>query len=157
MSLQISSRTMLTRTQCIENLFDHKLSCNRASVSAGCVFRSGMLSEWLENERNSMRFLNHLLCRPLRDLWTEDPPELKKRAGAARWRPTIRSALLGPALPCPALPCLAHLHTKAQLVSRCLSVNNPGYGLPSTNAAIFQSMILLCAEAARTSCLDVHL
>ncbi|DBA90981.1 TPA: hypothetical protein ACH3X2_004190 [Trebouxia sp. C0005] len=51
--------------------------------------RSGMLSEWLENERNSMRFLNHLLCRPLRDLWTEDPPELKKRAGAARWRPTI--------------------------------------------------------------------
>ncbi|DBA81483.1 TPA: hypothetical protein ACH3X1_007263 [Trebouxia sp. C0004] len=75
--------------ECIENLLDHKPSCNRASASAGCVSRSGMLSEWLENERNSMRFLNHLLCRPLRDLWTEDPPELKKRAGAARWRPTI--------------------------------------------------------------------
>ena len=126
MSRQISFQTMLTSTQCVENLFDHKLSCNRASASAGYVFRSGMLSEWLENERNSMRFLNHLLCRPLRDLWTEDPPELKKRAGAARWRPTIRSALPCPALPCPALPALAQLHTKAQLEPRCLSVKNPG-------------------------------
>ena len=52
-----------------------------------------MMNVWLENERNSMRFLNHLLCRPLRDLWTEDPPELRARAGAARWRPVIRSAL----------------------------------------------------------------
>ena len=88
-------------------LLDHNSSCKRASANAGYVFRSGMLSEWLENERDSMRFLNHLLCRPLRDLWTEDPPELKKRAGAARWRPTIRSALPCPALPCPALPCPA--------------------------------------------------
>lgn len=56
------------------------------------------MSEWLESERNGMRFLNHLLCRPLRDLWTEDPPELKARAGAARWRPTIRFVL-----PCPDL------------------------------------------------------
>ena len=51
---------------------------------------SSMMNAWLENERNSMRFLNHLLCRPLRDLWTEDPPEMRARAGAARWRPVIR-------------------------------------------------------------------
>lgn len=49
-------------------------------------------SRWEEGERSSMRFLNHLLCRPLRDLWTEDPPELQARGGASRWRPTIRSA-----------------------------------------------------------------
>ena len=69
-----------------------------SSEAGGYAARSGMMSEWLESERNGMRFLNHLLCRPLRDLWTEDPPELKARAGAARWRPTIRSAL-----PCPDL------------------------------------------------------
>lgn len=65
---------------------------------SGYAARSGMMSEWLESERNGMRFLNHLLCRPLRDLWTEDPPELKARAGAARWRPTIRFVLLCPDL-----------------------------------------------------------
>jgi len=108
-----------------------------------------MLSEWLENERNSMRFLNHLLCRPLRDLWTEDPPELKKRAGAARWRPTIRSALLGPALP----------RTIAYNGTACVQVyqsEQPRFELPSTNAAIFHRMILMCAEAARTSCPNVQ-
>ena len=59
---------------------------------------------WLEDERTGMRFLNHLLCRPLRDLWTEDPPELKARVGAARWRPTIRSGP-GPALALASAPC----------------------------------------------------
>ncbi|KAL3152291.1 hypothetical protein ABBQ32_001362 [Trebouxia sp. C0010 RCD-2024] len=59
---------------------------------------SSMMNVWLENERSGMRFLNHLLCRPLRDLWTEDPPELRARAGAARWRPVIRPALPSSAL-----------------------------------------------------------
>lgn len=70
---------------------------------------SSMMNVWLENERSSMRFLNHLLCRPLRDLWTEDPPELRARAGAARWRPVIRSALPCPAplCSCPPPPCPA--------------------------------------------------
>ena len=66
--------------------------------------RSGLAAstsslDWSEGERSSMRFLNHLLCRPLRDLWTEDPPELRARGGASRWRPTIRSAS-APQSPC---------------------------------------------------------
>ncbi len=35
-------------------------------------------------------------------------------------------------------------------------MNNPGIDLPSTTAVIFQRMTLMCAEAARTSCLDVQ-
>lgn len=86
------------------------------------------MNAWLENERNSMRFLNHLLCRPLRDLWTEDPPELRARAGAARWRPVIRLALplaywgLCPALckalqPALSMICFAVCNVMTQLMA----------------------------------------
>lgn len=63
-----------------------KLACCRSGMNA-----STSSLDWSEGERNSMRFLNHLLCRPLREMWTEDPPELRARGGASRWRPTIRS------------------------------------------------------------------
>ena len=41
-------------------------------------------------ERSTMRYLNQLLRRPLRDLWSEDPPELRARDGPNRWAPSIR-------------------------------------------------------------------
>ena len=41
-------------------------------------------------ERCTMRYLNQLLRRPLRDLWSEDPPELRARDGPNRWAPSIR-------------------------------------------------------------------
>eukprot|EP00891_Asterochloris_glomerata_P005689 jgi/Astpho2/5689/fgenesh1_pg.00079_%23_100_t len=40
-------------------------------------------------ERCTMRYLNQLLRRPLRDLWSEDPPELRARDGPNRWAPSI--------------------------------------------------------------------
>ena len=58
-------------------------------------------------ERSTMRYLNQLLRRPLRDLWSEDPPELRARDGPNRWAPSIRC------LPAPQSHVLRCMHRES--------------------------------------------
>ncbi|KAK9816567.1 hypothetical protein WJX72_002063 [[Myrmecia] bisecta] len=51
--------------------------------------KAGPAEEYVEEDRSRMKYLHHLLRRPLCHLWSEDAPELKARCGAARWQPRI--------------------------------------------------------------------